>query len=409
MTDTIVQRAPPSNRSTGRWVRENLFSTWYNTLLSLVMGGLLLLAGVSLLRWVFFTADWTIVQANLTLFMVGRYPRTELWRIWVAGGLIAVLIGLSAGAAGASAAARAREAGLPHRYSTPREWLRRFWPLLLLVVVVLQFAETLTPIFMTVAVVGLGILTYYLGRGLPGPVRRWTWGADVLLLVLVWMVLSAGAPPEDWGGLQLNLFLTAGGIALAFPIGLLFALARRSSLPVLRTVAVTYIELVRGVPLITLLLFGAFALGFLLPPGSRPDQVTRALIAITLFEGAYIAEVVRGGLQSVPKGQIEAALAVGLSNIKTTRLIVLPQALRAVIPAMVGQFISLYKDTSLVVIVGLLDILRVSSLANSQPEFLAQGLHAVTLAFVGVVFWVGAYAMSRESRRVERRLGVGER
>jgi general L-amino acid transport system permease protein len=208
---------------------------------------------------------------------------------------------------------------------------------------------------------------------------------------------------------MLNIFLTIAGIAFAFPLGLLLALGRRSSLPVLRSFSIGYIELIRGVPLITLLLMAAFALGFFLPRDLRPGAVTRVLIVITLFEAAYIAEVVRGGLQSVPRGQSEAALSLGLPVWKTTRLIVLPQALRATIPAMVGQFISLFKDTSLVVVVGLGDILAASSFANSQPAFNAQGLARITLPFVALAFWAGSYAMSREARRLERRLGVGER
>jgi general L-amino acid transport system permease protein len=155
---------------------------------------------------------------------------------------------------------------------------------------------------------------------------------------------------------------------------------------------------------------GAFMLGFFLPPGSdRPGLVTSALVALVLFTAAYVAEVVRGGLQSVPREQIEAAQALGLSPLKTTRLIVLPQALRAVIPALVGQFISLFKDTSLVFIIGLTELLGVTDLITKQPEFLAQGRIVETLFFAGFVYWAGSYWMSRESQRLERRLGVGQR
>jgi general L-amino acid transport system permease protein len=208
---------------------------------------------------------------------------------------------------------------------------------------------------------------------------------------------------------MLNIFLTIAGIIFAFPLGVALALGRRSSLPVVRGFSVGYIELIRGVPLITLLLMAVFALGFFLPRDLRPGQVTRVLIVITLFEAAYIAEVVRGGLQSVPRGQTEAAQSLGLPTWKTTRLIILPQALRATIPAMVGQFISLFKDTSLVAIVGLSDVLGASALANSQPQFNAQGLARITLPFVALAFWAGSFAMSREARRLERRLGIGER
>ena len=232
-----------------------------------------------------------------------------------------------------------------------------------------------------------------------------------LLLAATYLALAAfgGVGWEGWGGLQLNLFLTTAGIVIAFPFGLLLAMGRRSSLPAVRTIAVTYIEFVRGVPLITVLLAGFLALGFLLPRDLRPGFVTRMLIAIVLFESAYIAEVVRGGLQAVPRGQVEGAQAVGLSAWATMRLIVLPQALRATIPAMVGQFISLFKDTTLIAILGFTDLLDATFIVNSQPDYLGQGLFVVTLAFAGLVFWVGSYTMSREARRLEKKLGVGER
>ena len=151
-------------------------------------------------------------------------------------------------------------------------------------------------------------------------------------------------------------------------------------------------------------------IGFFLPVGfDTPSLETRALIALVIFTSAYVAEIVRGGLQSVPKAQVEAAQALGLSPLKTTRLIVLPQALRAVIPAMVGQFISLFKDTSLVFIIGLTELLAVAENITKQPDFIAQGLIVETLVFASFVYWVGSYSMSRESQRLERRLGVGER
>jgi general L-amino acid transport system permease protein len=175
-------------------------------------------------------------------------------------------------------------------------------------------------------------------------------------------------------------------------------------------VAVAYIELFRGVPLVTLLIMSRFVLLFMFPTWVTPPGVlARAMIVIILFEGAYIAEVVRGGLQAVPTGQVEAAQALGLSAFRTTRRIVLPQALRAVIPAMVGQFISLFKDTSLLSILGFFELLAVATIVTQQPDFRAQGLDSVTFAFVGFIYWVGCYTMSRESQRLERRLGVGER
>jgi general L-amino acid transport system permease protein len=215
---------------------------------------------------------------------------------------------------------------------------------------------------------------------------------------------------DDWGGLHLVVSATVAGIALAFPLGLLLALGRRSSLPAIRIVSTGYIEGFRAVPLVTLLFLGQYMIGFMFPNTIEPPSfLVRAVIAITLFEAAYIAEIVRGGLQAVARGQVEAAQAIGLSPVGVMRLVVLPQALRAVIPAMVGQFISLFKDTSLLAIVGFFELIEVSDAVTKQDAFRGQGLRPLALAFVGLVYWAGCSTMSRESQRLERRLGVGER
>ncbi|HVM12999.1 MAG TPA: amino acid ABC transporter permease, partial [Egibacteraceae bacterium] len=203
---------------------------------------------------------------------------------------------------------------------------------------------------------------------------------------------------------------TIGGILLSFPLGVALALGRRSSLPIVRVGSIVYIEIFRGVPLIALLFMGWLVLGFMIPGWlAVPGRIGRALIIFVLFTAAYVAEIVRGGLQSIPRGQYEAAMALGLSPWKQTRLIVLPQALRNVIPALVGQFISLYKDTSLVFIIAITDLLRVARGVTQQTQFLGQGLHAEALLFISFIYWVGCYWMSRESQRLERRLGVGQR
>lgn len=394
-----------------RWAKENLFSNWYNTLLTMVFGALFVWAAFTLVRWIFFRADWEIVRVNLTLFMVGQFPREELPRIWVSNYLLAGAVGVMVGATTASAAAAAKEAGLPFVRSKPRDWIRRFWPILLLVAILLQFSRTLTPTIMVAGMVAVGVIARYAGLHLPTRVRRYAWLIMVIMLIGAYAALSwfGGIGLDGWGGLHLTIFVTVAGIVLAFPLGLLLALGRRSTLPIVRYLSVAYIEFIRGVPLITLLLMGAFALLFLLPPGTELGRVGRMIVAITLFTSAYVAENVRGGLQAVPKGQTEAGQALGLPPWKVMRLIVLPQALRAVIPAMVGQFISLFKDTSLLVVVGVLELLAVSSIANNQAQFLGRGLVSVTLPFVAMIYWVGSYTMSRESRRLEKKLGVGER
>ena len=392
------------------WVRKNLFNSWYNTAFTLILGAAFAGVFVALVRGLL-SADFEIIRVNLRLFMVGGFPPDQLWRPWLATYLIAVLIGLMAGSAAASARDRAEEAGLPFVKTTFRQIVVRFWPMIALVIIILAFTTTVTPALLTIGAATLGVVVYYLGRALPRGARRWTWLYVALLLAATYLALAAfgGVGWEEWGGLQLNLFLTTAGIVIAFPFGLLLAMGRRSSLPAVRTIAVTYIEFVRGVPLITVLLAGFIALGFLLPRDLRPGFVTRMLIAIVLFESAYIAEVVRGGLQAVPRGQVEGAQAIGLSAWATMRLVVLPQALRATIPAMVGQFISLFKDTTLIAILGFTDLLDATFIVNAQPDYLGQGLFVVTLAFAGLVFWVGSYTMSREARRLEMKLGVGER
>ncbi len=210
------------------------------------------------------------------------------------------------------------------------------------------------------------------------------------------------------GGLLLTLLLSIVSLLLAFPLGVLLALGRTSTLPIFRVVSTAYIEVVRGVPLITILFFGALFLPLFLPEEIRVDSVIRALIAISLFGAAYLAENVRGGLQAIPKGQYEAAKAMGLNTVQMTMLIVLPQALRAVIPALVGQAIAIFMDTSLVFIIGLTEILAVAQkVVPGQPSFV--GSQRENLLFVAFVYWIFTFTFSRASQRLERKLGVGER
>jgi general L-amino acid transport system permease protein len=210
-----------------------------------------------------------------------------------------------------------------------------------------------------------------------------------------------------WGGLLLTILLAVVGILLSFPLGVLLALGRRSALPAVRLLSTAYIELIRAVPLVTILFMADIMLPFFLPGEIRIDRVTRAMGGITLFSAAYVAENVRGGLQAIPSGQIEAAQALGLSTYRTNLHIVLPQALRSVIPANVGLFISLLKDTTLVAIIGLAELLGIGQAVLAQPASL--GAHLEVFAFVGVVFFVICYAMSQASYRLEVALGVGTR
>lgn len=453
-------RLPP-----GRWVRTRLFGNWHNSIITIVLVPLVAALGWRFFSFLFLNARWDPVVSNLTLFMVGRFPRDETWRIVVQLVLWSSAFGLAWGTAVAGARARATRAGLPYREDSLLTRARRSWALLAVVGLFLAMTRTIGPLLVFVGVVATGVGLQRVVRRLPPEHLALGWSAVAVAGVAgfqvvsgfygsgwVWMgiplaaaaahlvrsrpwedrrrerlvrigvvvgVLAAvfvvyavvdhrGVGWEEWEGLRLNLLAAPIAIVLAFPLGVALALARRSSFPALRIVATGYIELIRGVPLISLLLMGQFFIGFFLNTATPLSSITRAIVALTLFTAAYIAEIVRGGLQSVPKGQVEAGQSVGLNPATIMRRIVLPQALRNVIPAMVGQFISLTKDTTLLSIIAVADLLYVRGIVHAQAEFRAFGI-AETLVFVALVFWSITFSMSRESQRLERRLGVGER
>ncbi|MEM9265418.1 MAG: amino acid ABC transporter permease [Cyanobacteria bacterium P01_F01_bin.13] len=209
---------------------------------------------------------------------------------------------------------------------------------------------------------------------------------------------------NNWGGLTLTLFLAITGIALCFPIGVLMALGRRSNLPIIKGLSIAYIELIRGVPLISILFMGQVMIPLFLPEGVRPDNIVRAIVGLTLFSSAYLAENVRAGLQAIPRGQAEAAASLGLNNPLTLALIVLPQALKTAIPAIVGQFISLFQDTTLLGIVGLVELLGISNSILANPKYL--GDYAEVYLFIAILYWFFCYAMSLGSRRIEQALNT---
>jgi general L-amino acid transport system permease protein len=406
-----LPEGPPERRLPPRqWVRENLFGSVFDSLLTIVFGLFLAWAGYRIAKFVFVDADWEIVERNLTTLMVGSFPRSELWRVWAALLVLAASLGFGAGAIGAQ---RRREIAEGRAAPAPRGVaLRRLAPVVLLVAVLLWFSGSLRNLVLVLAIAGVGVIFNVVGRRAPRRLER-----SVPLLVLAGILVAfllivafGGVKWSDWGGFMLTIFLAVGGILVSFPVGVLLALGRRSSLPAVRIVCTGYIEFIRGVPLVALIFMGVFMIGFFLPQGvERPDIVVRVLVAFVMFTSAYVAEIVRGGLQSVPAGQVEAAQALGLSPYRMTRQIVLPQALRSVIPGLVGQFISLYKDTSLVFVVGLAELLTIAENITKQPDFIAQGLIVETLLFASFVYWTGSYWMSRESQRLEQRLGLGER
>lgn len=294
-------------------------------------------------------ACWPFVTHKMSVFLHGRYPEAELWRVHLTYGLaLAGLVPLL----------------LPH--ATHKRVLLAY---MLLAFPVLAF-----------------VLLYGGTLGLP------VVGTDL------------------WGGLLLTLVIASVGIAASFPLGILLALGRRSDLPFVRWIATGYIELVRGVPLVTVLFMASVMLPLFLPPDVTIDKLLRALVGVAFFSAAYLAEVIRGGLQAIPRGQYEAAEALGLGYWQKMGLVVLPQAIRLVIPGLVNSFISLFKDTSLVLIIGLFDLIGiVEQSVQADAKWSSPQTAATGYFFAAAVFWVFCFAMSRASAALETRLQIRAR
>jgi general L-amino acid transport system permease protein len=400
-----------------RWLRHNLFRSPRDGVLTVVFGLFALWLLYKTIRFIFVTGRWTIIEVNLELLMIGRYPEAHVLRLAVTVVGLALWGGLLAGFIRGRQvrAGRITPADSALTRSRVTDLVERLWIPLALVVLLLLLTSTAGPWIM----VGLALVAALVGR-LIGPFlgrqRLPAFGSFLVVVcfaaipVALYFYVVTAVGFDGWGGFMLNLFLAVCAIILCYPLGVLLALGRRSGLPLVRLVCTTYIEVIRGAPLFVLLLLANVALGFFVPDSLAPATSTRAIVVFTFFTAAYMAEIIRGGLQSIPRGQIEAAKAVGLSPIRQTGYIVLPQALRNVIPAQIGQLISLFKDTTLAgIAMGLFELLQVSGAITAQPEFRGQGLIAETLTFAALMFWVVSYTMSRESQRLEKRLGVGLR
>ena len=338
------------------WARQNLFSGWGNTLTTVLIGFVLVWALVPFLDWAVFSADWVgskrvdcnsggacwvYVIQRFDQFMYGFYPEAERWRVDVGAVLLMIALML---------------------FFLPRVTGR------------------LALVFLLLALPVGWILLTGQGLGLPAVETRL------------------------WGGMMLTVVLTVAGLALAFPVAILLALGRRSSLPVVRISCTAFIELWRGVPLITVLFMASVMLPLFLPDGASVDKLLRALIGVSLFAGAYLAEVIRGGLQAIPRGQYEAAAALGLGYWKTMIYVILPQALRHVIPGLINTVIALFKDTTLVLIIGMFDFLGIIQASLNDQEWL--GLAAEGYVFAALVYWSICFGLSRLSINVEQRSGV---
>jgi len=374
--DQQSTRKPPiSQIGVVLWLRTNLFSSWINSALTLASLYLLYIMIPPLLDWMIFNASfsfgtvnlfgfdikfseamatnqncgregacWPYIYEKLYMYTYGFYPRTETWRPNIVFGLTALLFVI---------------------VPLVKHYKHKNRVTLSLII--------LYPLVSYVLIAG--------GFGLLTPVST-----------------------DQWGGLLLTLIIASVGIIVSFPIGVLLALGRQSNLKVIKLFSTLFIEFIRAVPLITILFMASFVLPLFLESGNYFDKLLRALIGIALFQAAYFAEVVRGGLQAIPRGQYEAADAIGLSYFQKNILIILPQALKISIPNIVGSSISLFKDTTLVLIIGLFDMLAMVNLTSNDPYWL--GRETEGFVFVTIVMWAILYTMSRYSRKLELRFNT---
>jgi general L-amino acid transport system permease protein len=367
MTDSYVKTdlhpdLPPPSSEVGpiHWLRLNLFSTWYNSLLTVGALYLLYLILPPFLDWAVLSADWTgksnkdctsggacwaLINVRFNQFMYGFYPPEHYWRVNLGFALFVIPVA----------------ALLIERVPGKKYY-------------------------------GIFLALFY-----PPIAFNLFWGGFGMVEV----------ESEQWGGLFLTLVLAIIPIAVSLPLGTLLALGRRSHMPIVRNICVGFIELPRAVPLITVLFMASVVLPLFLPPGTTIDKVLRALVGMSFFAAAYMAEVVRGGLQAIPKGQYEAAQAMGLSYWRMMALVILPQALKIVIPGIVNTFIGLFKDTTLVLIIGLLDILAMINAATSHGNWM--GTSEEGYVFAALIYWCFCFGMSRYSLSLEAKLHTGHK
>lgn len=338
------------------WSRKNLFANWHDALLTFIILFLFYISIPPLLNWMFFDATffgtskkdcsgtgacWVFIQVWLKRFTYGMYPNDQIWRIDLAFIIFFFVIGA---------------------YFFVNVKIKK-----------------ILFIFLTIIFPFLAIFLFHGG----------SFGLEEV-------------ETRVWGGLFLTLFISVFSIIFCFPIGVLLAMGRRSKLPVIRYFSIGFIELWRGVPLITVLFMAAVMFPVFLPSGTNLDKLVRVIIAITLFESAYIAEVIRGGLQAIPKGQYDAANSLGMGYWKSHILIILPQALKIVIPGVANTFIALFKDTPLILVVGLMELLGMVNMAKTNPAWL--GLATEGYVFAAIVYFIFCFAMSRYSLRLEKQL-----
>ena len=357
--------APMRTDGVVAWARDNLFDGWFNSLLTLAAIAIVLLTLPSALGWLIFNANWTggaeacrantdgacwpFVTARWEQFLYGFYEHSERWRINI------LLVVLAVG------------------------------------IVLLAYEKT----------PGRKYVAYFMLLIFPVAAFFMMHGSETLGLPIV--------DTPQWGGFSLTLVIALSGIVASLPLGIILALGRRSEMPVISLLSTVFIEFWRGIPLVAVLFMATIMFPLFLPAGVTFDQLLRAVIGVALFASAYMAEVVRGGLQAISKGQYEGAMALGLPYGKMMRLIVLPQALKIVIPGIVNTFIGLFKDTTLVLIIALFDLLGIVQASIADPNWSIRSVPYTGYAFVALVFWVCCYSMARYSRYMENKLHTGHK
>ncbi len=382
---------PPARVPTWQlWAKENLFSNTTNSILTVLTGALVIWVISSLAIWAFTQARWGVIPANFRILMTGSFPTEQLWRTW----LVLIIVCLSSGLHWGSLS---RGEKLP-------VWTYVVGAIIALFALVTQMGH-LSGILVPVAVIAV-FAGYFIGQiAIPSRIMNIAWVVIFFGAVLLFTVDfgTGGVQTKEWGGLLLTLMLSIVGIVASFPLGVALAIGRTSNYPIISAICTVFIEVVRGTPLVVVFFIAQLFVPLLLG-GANIDPVLRAMVGITIFSAAYLAENVRGGLQSVPAGQVEAARAVGLTGTQTLLLIVLPQALKAVLPALVGQFIGLFKDTSLVYIIGLKELAGISDSIRSNPDFIgtAQELYFT----ISVIYFIFSYAMSSGARNLEKKLNT---
>ena len=381
-----------------KWFFNTFFGSVFNSIVTILSVSIFIFLINNLFGFIS-TSEWQVVTTNRRLLLIGRMPGEHEWRIWSILWVTSFLI-----------------------FSSINSWGPPSKKDLLLIssgiIIVCLIFTTSSKILYVVISLFICAASYFISHFISKSSNKKSFQNSLkilwlLLLPIIFtlLIIGGGPKPNLWGGFLLNMILACIAIGFGFPLGILFALGRASSLPAIKTVCTIYIETIRGAPLVGWLLLAWFVLPKFLPTFwgiNEVSVVVRAMIVLTMFTSAYTAEVIRGGLQSIPKGQIEAADSLNLNYRTKILQIILPQAIRVVVPALISTFIGVFKDTSLVFILALTDLLQVGRIIPEQdPEFFGKALEA--LCVVAFLFWIVSMSLSNLSTKVEKSLGIGSR